>query len=61
MKREKMISNACFKWFALWAMRYALLWHSEVMPVFVACCVVTPVSSMLFVELYVSIGGVCAG
>ena len=42
-------------------MRYALLWHPEVMPVFVACDVVTPVSSMLFVELFVCVGGVCAG
>ena len=56
-----MISNACFLWFALWVMRYALLWHLGVMPVFVACGIGTLVSSMLFVDLFVYVGGVCAG
>ena len=43
------------------AMRYVLLWHPDVMPVFVTCGVVTLVSLTLFDKLFVCIGGECAG
>ena len=44
-----------------WTKVYALLWYPRVMPVFVACDLVTYVSSTLFVELFVCIvGEVCA-